>query len=139
MTEQAEVHETPETRWVTAQDIQDAAFGLYFSDQELSQLPKLIAKAERTVISRIPRVLERIENGQLHVDTVRGVVERMVLRVVRNPEGLQSDSTGGVSSSWWRHSGSGVMELLKEDLQELMPRSRQFGSMRMSVPSWRLP
>lgn len=131
--------EKPAPRWVTAQDVRDAAYGLYISDDELAQLEKLVLRAERLIVSRVPNLEQRIADGRLSVDTVRGVVERMVLRVVRNPDGVQSDSTGGVSTAFWRNSASGVIELLQEDLADLMPPTRRYGSMRVGLPSWRVP
>jgi|SRR5690625_4193010 len=131
--------EKPKTRWVTAQDIADVGFGLHLGEPDLDQITPLILRAERLVVSRVPRLEERLNAGTLSKDTVRGVVEGMVLRVIRNPQGVQSDSTAGVSTSFWRSSASGVIELLREDLAQLMPTQRRFGSISVSAPSWRLP
>lgn len=131
--------EKPKTRWVTAQDIADVGFGLHLGEHDLDQIMPLILRAERLIVSRVPRLEERLNAGTLSEDTVRGVVEGMVLRVIRNPQGVQSDSTAGVSTSFWRSSASGVIELLREDLAQLMPTQRRFGSISVSTPSWRLP
>lgn len=64
--------EKPVPRWVTAQDIRDAAYGLYISDDELPQLDKLVLRAERLIVSRIPNIEQRIASGRLSADNVRG-------------------------------------------------------------------
>src|SRR5690625_4206404 len=127
MTEHVEDHETPATRWVTAEEVQAIGYGLHIGDHELPQLAVLIAHAEDMILARVPRVLERITSGALSLATVRNVVVNMVLRVVRNPGGVQSDSTAGVSTSYWRATASGAVELLQEDLAQLMPKTRRYG------------
>lgn len=126
-------------RWVTAEQIQDIAFGFTISDDELPAVTNLILKAENKLIARVPSLPRRVETGAVSKDTVRGVVEDIVLRVIRNPEGADREGVGGVSTSYSRLTGSGVIEILREDLKDLLPKTRNMGSISVKVPAWRLP
>lgn len=52
----------------------------------------LIGDASGIVRVRVPSVDARIADGSLDPDVVRGVVARMVLRVMRNPDGKVQES-----------------------------------------------
>jgi hypothetical protein len=56
------------------------------------------AMASAVVRSKVPTVDDRIADGTLDADLVRGVVAQMVIRALQNPGGLRSKSVGvGVS------------------------------------------
>ena len=126
--------------WVTPAEIQSVAYGLFIGDDKLEALAGPIRFAENKVLAKKSlRVAERLRNGTLDIETVRGVVVDMVLRVVKNPGGVQSDSLGSSSTAYFRNAASGAVELLDEDIEVLQPRPRQIGMMRVGIPSWRLP
>ena len=126
--------------WVTPEQVRGVAFGLYLSEDDDDALANLITYAEDKILSRKGlRVADRIRTGHLSLDTVRGVITDMVLRVVKNPGGVQSDSLGSSSTAYFRNAASGAVELLKEDIDLLKPKSRGFGTMRVGVPGWRIP
>ena len=131
---------TPPRPWVEPEDIRGVAFGLYLSDDDDEALAKLVKFAEDKILSRRGlRVAERLASGALDPDMVRGVVTDMVLRVIKNPGGVQSDSLGSSSTAYFRNAASGAVELLEEDIEILKPTPRRFGTMRVGVPGWRIP
>lgn len=127
------------TRWLDPQEFRNGVFGLTISDDEMSAVAHLIRKAEARLVARVPRLEARVASGAVSEDLVKGVVEDMVLRTVRNPEGLASDGAGGVTSSYFKAAASGTVDVLREDLELLMPPQTQVGSIRIGVPSWRIP
>ncbi|MGW8565660.1 hypothetical protein [Isoptericola sp. NPDC055881] len=123
-------------------DIRDAAFGITIPDGETvdAQLAKLIAKAELRLVSIVPSVPARIEAGTLAVELVRGVVEDMVLRVVRNPKALRSLGLDDFQATIDNSTSTGLLYVSGEEESLLAPKSpSSVGSIRLGVPAWRLP
>lgn len=128
------------TPWVTPEEVRDLAFGISIDDAQLSSLKAPIRHAERKIRARRDlQVEKRLAKGTLDLETVKGVVLDMVLRVVKNPWGTASDGTGSVSVSYFRGSASGAVELLDEDVEALAPKTAAFGTMGVSIPAWRVP
>ena len=126
--------------WVNPEEVRAVAFGLYLSEDDDKALADLVKFAEDKILSRRGlRVVDRVRTGALPLDTVRGVVIDMVLRVVKNPGGVQSDSLGSSSTAYFRNAASGAVELLKEDIEILKPTPKRFGTMRVGIPGWRVP
>lgn len=131
---------TDTTPWVTPEEVRALAFGITIEDDQLDSLKSPIAHAERKIRTRRDlQVEQRVAKGTLDMETVRGVVLDMVLRVVKNPWGVQSDGTGSVSNSYFRGAASGAIELLDEDVEALKPKQSSFGTMGVKVPAWRVP
>lgn len=140
MTETPSEPGQPATRWLTFDQLVDAAFGLYIPAEAQRSAERLIAKAEQKLIDRVPGLLARNAAGRPSDDTVRGSVEDIVLRVIRNTEGLTGEGTaGGFSRQFDRLAASGRIEVLREDVKDLMPARRRVGSIRVGIPDWRLP
>lgn len=128
------------TAWVTPEEVRDLAYGHPIDDDQLDSLRAPILHAERKIRTRRDlQVEQRIAQGTLDVETVRGVVLDMVLRVIKNPWGVQADSTGSVSTSYFRGAASGAIELLDEDVEALKPKQSSFGTMGVKIPGWRVP
>lgn len=126
--------------WVSPDEVAAVGFGLHIGEDEKSSIEGLINFAEQKIVARKAlQVEKRLRDGSLDLDSVKNVVIDLVLRVVKNPEGLQSDGTGSVTTAYFRGAASGVIELLDEDIEALMPRTRRFGTMTVGVPGWRLP
>lgn len=128
------------TPWVTPQQVRELAYGFAIGNDELESLEPLIRHAERKILGRRNlQVKNRINAGTLDVETVQGVVADMVLRVIRNPAGVQSDGAGSVSTSYFRGAASGSVELLEEDVEALAPTPLKFGTVGVGIPAWRVP
>lgn len=124
-------------------DVQQAAYGLDIPSDSATQLSieALIAKAEKRLLARVPSIPARIEAGTLDIMLVQGVVEDVVIRLIRNPQGFSSEQAGEFSYRIDRLVASGRIEITDDDVADLLPKAahRGFGSMRLDVPAWRLP
>lgn len=113
--------------WATAQDVRDRWLGpgsIPVSDQ---QLTILIADAEDTVLRAFPDIQQRVDDGDLPLDRVVKVVCRMVIRHIRNPEGIRSTQQGAGPFQVSRTYGGdepGVLYLSDQDMAELAPGRR---------------
>lgn len=128
--------------YTTPADIREAAYGIAIPEGEDvdAALAKLIAKAERRLIGRVPSIPGRIIAGTLDVDRVKDAVEDIVLRVVRNPNGYSSEQAGEFSYRIDRVTASGRIEVTPDDLVGLLPsRPVAARSIRLGLPKWRLP
>jgi hypothetical protein len=140
MTTTPEEPAQPVTRWLTFEELVDAAFGIDIPEISRRSVERLIEKAETKILNRVPGLEARIAAGTVSDDTMRGVVEDIVLRVVRNATGLSGESTaGGFSRQFDRLAASGRIEVLREDVKDLMPARRRVGSVRIGLPDWRMP
>jgi hypothetical protein len=63
----------------------------------LGHVVRLIQRAERIIARKVPNLAARITAGTTTSEDVRDVVAAMVVRVLRNPDGKQSESAGDYS------------------------------------------
>lgn len=110
-------------QWTELQDVRDDALGTDddFTDQ---QITRLIERAERLVVRTFPTAEQRITDGDIAVETVSDIVSAMVVRVLRNPEGIRTiqDSTGPYSgSTTFAGDNPGQLHLTDEDKRALNP------------------
>lgn len=108
-------------QWSDLPDVRDDALGADegFSDQ---QITRLIERAERLVARTFPLIEKHIDADDISVDTVADVVSAMVVRVLRNPEGIRTiqDSTGPFSgSTTFAGDNPGQLYLTDEDRRAL--------------------
>lgn len=75
-----------------------------------------IDEAVRELLSYIPNLLSRIEQGLVDKDFVTDKVIGSVLRVVRNPEGLETETEGDYSYRLNKTVASGDIWYLERDL-----------------------
>lgn len=97
--------------WATPQDIIDRWVGTDVpTDTDLME--SLIGDAEAVILSKFPKIQERIDDEELPLAVVTLVVCRMVTRLLRNPENLtywqqqtgpfgQARNYGGNNSDIW--------------------------------------
>lgn len=82
-----------------------------------------IDDAEDTIISAVPDLDERITDGRLREETLVKIVSRMVIRHLRNPEGIRQESeTTGPYNATRTYGGDepGAIYLSKRDRRELL-------------------
>lgn len=77
---------------------------------------RLIERAERRLIAERPSIPARVAAGTLPVDNVRDAVASAVLRVVRNPHGIITESEGSYSYSLDRAAAAAVVYFTGDDL-----------------------
>lgn len=130
----------PETYpYVDAAGIRSAAYGMTIPSQADASIDRLVAKAGERLKARVPRLEARVDDGSLSKDLVAGVVEDMVLRVIRNPYGFAQEQAGEFMYRIDSAVASGAVQVTGDDLELLTQSGLPFGSMRTRLPAWRLP
>lgn len=121
--------------------IQGAAYGMDIPSEAEDSVTRLISKAGERLAARVPRLEERVSAGKLSVELVAGVIEDMVIRVVRNPFGYAQEQAGDFMYRIDKAVASGLVEVRAEDVATLRSGSTGtgFGRVRMKIPGWRLP
>ncbi len=94
----------------------------------------LLTSASAKVRARVANVDSRIADGTLDAALVRGIVVDMVLRVMRNPEGVRQRTVGGVSVTLADDDLFGRLGITDQEVALLMPAgATAFGSIRLCV------
>lgn len=109
--------------WATVDDVKSRYIGgdLPASDDEIQVL---IDDAEDIILREIPDIEDLIESGEVPVSRVLRIVARMVIRVLRNPDGYRSTNltTGPFSQGFtWAGDNPGQLTLTDEDKDDLVP------------------
>lgn len=78
-----------------------------------------IADAVALIVDECPTVPERLRSGALHPNNYKRVVFDVVMRVFRNPGGMDSESEGGYSYSARNTVASGDFWLTDRDRRTL--------------------
>ena len=113
--------------WATPQDVRDRWLGPTSIPATDEQISTLIGDAEDTILRVFPDIQDRIDGGELPLSRVVKVVCRMVIRHLRNPEGIRSQQEGAGPfqvSRTWGGSEPGALWLTDEDMAELAPGRR---------------
>ncbi|WP_102508104.1 hypothetical protein [Sanguibacter massiliensis] len=130
------------TLGVTPSDIRDAGFGLAIPEGPTvdAQIQKLIDKAEERLLAAVPSVPRRIAAGTLPAALVKGVVEDMVLRVIKNPRALRQMGVDDFQATIDTAVSSGALYVTGDERALLAPAPRgSVGSLRIGLPRWRQP
>lgn len=81
----------------------------------------LIRAASNMIRSRVPLIDQQITAGLVSAEMAALTVANMVLRVMRNPDGLRSEATGPFSRAWDTTAGAGLLVLTDYDLAAIEP------------------
>ena len=128
-------------KYTTVEMVRGSAYGVDIPSEAEEDITALIVKAERRLLARVKSIPARIKDGRLSEEVVGDVVTDMVLRVVRNPEGMTSETAEGFGYRVDWGAASGRIHVTKEDLLHLGVGASgvAVGSIRTKVPTWRLP
>lgn len=99
----------------------------------------LLRAASQIVRSRFPKVDEQIAAGRLSADMVALAVTNMVLRVMRNPGGLRSETVGPFSRSYDTTTAAGLLVLTDTDSALLEPTPEPGGAPGVVRTIWARP
>lgn len=93
------------------------------TDAEQRSAERLLRFAAAAVRQQVPLVDARLAAGTLDQDLVASVVAAVVVRVLRNPEGLksQTESAGPFSHTRVQGQPAGFLRLLPEEIVLLRP------------------
>lgn len=127
--------------WATVPDVQ-ARWLSGDLPATTAQVQTLIDDAEDVVLTEYPSTPDRIADGTLRQATVVRVVARMVLRVLKNPEGLRTvqESTGTFTGSHtYAGDKPGEVYLTDDDRRDLEGRKSRGAAFTISTlpAGWR--
>lgn len=127
---------------VTPEMIRASAYGLTIPEGETvdQQIQSLINKAAARLDELAPSVRRRVTADTLALVVVQGVIEDMVLRVIRNPKAYRSLGLDDFQTTIDNSTSTGLLYVSAAELALLRPRSRSnFGSIRLGIPRHRQP
>ena len=126
--------------WVSPQDILDRWVGAGAPDDE-DLVQALINDAEAIVLAEYPRIQDRIDSKAMPLGTVVMVVSRMVMRVLRNPEGLSywQMNTGPFGQGKNYGSNGGVDIWMTSEEEELLAPKRKGKAFELNLGYNALP
>lgn len=125
--------------WATPQDVRDRWLGPGDLPATDTQIATLIGDAEDTIRRAFPDIEGRIDSGDLPLPRVVKVVCRMVIRHIRNPEGVRTTQQGAGPFQVSRtYSGDepGALYLSDQDMAELAPGRRGRAFTIDTTPVW---
>lgn len=127
---------------VTPAAIREAAYGLTIPEGATvdAQIQALIDKASSRLRAKVPSLCQRLDAATIDLEVVQGVVEDMVLRVVRNPKALRSLGLDDFQAVIDNSTSTGLLYASADELALLRPRTTsRIGTVRLGIPSWRVP
>lgn len=98
----------------------------------------LIARASRLLVSRRPGLRQQIIDGRVDAENATDAVVNACLRVVRNPEGVQSENEGSYLYSLQRDVAGGKLYFTGDDLALIDPVTASGGAARYGTIGVRL-
>lgn len=102
----------------TASDVQ-TLLAKELDTAQTALVERRLDQIERTIIHRIPDLLERVAAGDLDEEDVRDIEAEAVYRVVRNPEGLHSEQDGTYGYQLSREASDNTLRILPEEWERL--------------------
>jgi hypothetical protein len=124
-------------------DIRKAAYGVAIPEGTAAdeQIAALIAKAEVRLNAALPLLASAYEAQTIDAQLVKGVVEDMVIRVVKNPMAYRSLGLDDFQAVIDSSTSSGLLYVSDDERALLSPTPRRAGvrSVRLGVHGWRLP
>ena len=97
-----------------------AQYGSLTATQE-SLVGWLLRTASNMIRARQPLIDQHISEGKVSRDMAALAVTHMVLRVLRNPEGLRSETVGPFSRAYDTSVAAGLLVITDDDLDILSP------------------
>ena len=121
---------------VNPTNVADAAYGLTVPSSAVAGIVKLIEKAEGILLDEIPSLHQRSTSGRTKPESVKSVIEDMVVRVLRNPNSLRQITVDDGTATIDHAISSGQLYASPAELARL--RKDVNGSARGGVRSIRL-
>ncbi|WP_165939785.1 Gp19/Gp15/Gp42 family protein [Saccharopolyspora aridisoli] len=97
--------------------------GRDLDEAEVPQVAALLSDAETLILTRLPDLYARIEHGLLATEVVVLVEATAVIRVLRNPEGIRSQTADAYSVSYDTRAASGKLDLAPQEWRLLGVRT----------------
>lgn len=119
--------------WTTFEDV-EARYEKPLDADRRPWVEQVIADAERRLVSKRPNLTANLAAGKVDEEAVRIAVVQAVLRVIRNPEGYQSETEGNYVYTVAKDVAGGKLYFEADDLALVTPRSNVGASIMPSVP-----
>jgi hypothetical protein len=97
-----------------------AQYGQLTAD-EATLTKYLLRAASKMIRQRVPNIDLLMANGRLDADVVALAPANMVLRVLRNPDGLKAETTGPFSRTFDVSAAAGLLVFTKDDEANVTP------------------
>lgn len=128
---------------LNSDDIDDAYEGT-IEVSEVAWVERVTDKAARELLGLIPNLPARIDSGKVDKDLVKDKVIDAVLRVVRNPQGIDTEGEGDYNIKLRNTVASGDVWYQEKDLLQLgwiSPKSRDRPRTvhAKATPGWGFP
>lgn len=91
------------------------------TEDEATLTKYLLRVASKMIRQNVPNLDALLEARRLDPDVVALAPANMVLRVLRNPEGLRSETTGPFSRTYDTTSAAGLLVVTADDLKNVTP------------------
>ncbi len=112
--------------YASAADV-SALLARELTTEETALANRRLEQVERMILRRIPDLAERIEDGLLDEADVRDIEAEAVYRVMRNPEGLYSETDGQYGYQLSREAADNSLRVTADEWNVLGIRpSRMF-------------
>lgn len=108
--------------YATAADVA-ALLARELTDTETALVGRRLDQVERMIFRRIPDLAGQIAAGQIDQDDVRDVEAEAVYRVVRNPDGIYSETDGQYAYTKSAAAADNTLRITAEEWQTLGVRT----------------
>jgi hypothetical protein len=105
------------------------------ADDQIEYVERKLTSAELVVKAIAGDIGSRIGSGQTSFEAVKLVLCNMVIRVLRNPEGVRTQTVGPFSVSLDQSSSSAQLVVTREDRLLLGLRARARGTVTLDDPA----
>lgn len=99
--------------------------------QQTTNATAYLDDAWAMLLSRRPRLEDDISNGEIAEANVVRVVAAMVLRILRNPEGKESEQIDDYKYTRSELTSSGLLHVTADELADITPGRRRRRSVRL--------
>ncbi len=104
--------------YATAEDVQ-AVLGRTLTPEETTLVTRRLAQVERMLPRRVPDLVEKIDAEEIDQADVVDIEPEAVLRVIRNPDGIYSESDGSYTYTKSAAAADNSLRITAEGWQTL--------------------
>ncbi len=117
--------------YATAADVA-ALLARELTTTEITLADRRLAQVERMILRKIPDLAARIDAGELDADDVRDIEAEAVYRVLRNPDGIYSETDGAYAYTKSADAADNTLRITADEWRTLGIRT---GKMFTIIPS----
>lgn len=107
--------------YANLKDVSDRLGKPIVDSQAVAQVTAWLSDAENIILSRIPDLAQKVEDGIVLADVVKAVEANAVIRKIRNPDGKQNERIDDYSYGLNAEAARGEVYLTDEEWAILTP------------------